>query len=209
MTGKVPCRVRVTAKVDYAVRAAMVLARAADADAGPVKGEQIGADQQIPRQVPREHPERAAPERASCAASAAPRAATGWPSSPDAVAIADIIRAVEGPLATVRGERAEQLDYGDEAGALQDMWVAVRASLRSVLEQVTLADVVAADLPPSRAGAGRRPGQLELGAAHQPRSTHSCRWGRSVPMRGLVAVAGQHDGVGIERGEQPPVDRRR
>ena len=49
-------------------------------------------------------------------------------------------------MATVRGERAEQLVYHD-TGALQEMWVAVRASLRSVLEQVTLAHLVSGELP--------------------------------------------------------------
>ena len=137
---------RVTAKVDYAVRAAMVLARASDAGSGPMKGEQIGTDQQIPVK----YLENILSELRQSGLVRSQRGADGgyWlAKDPDDVAIADIIRAVEGPLATVRGERAEQLDYGDRAGSLQDMWIAVRASLRSVLERVTLADVVAAKLP--------------------------------------------------------------
>jgi Rrf2 family protein len=139
--------VRVTAKVDYAVRAAMVLTRAAADDAGPMKGEQIGADQNIPVK----YLENILSELRQAGIVRSQRGAEGgyWLARPaNTVAIADIIRAVEGPLATVRGERAEQLDYGEDAGGLQDMWVAVRASLRSVLEQVTLADVVASELPP-------------------------------------------------------------
>ncbi len=137
---------RVTAKVDYAVRAAMVLARAADGDGGPVKGERIGTEQHIPVK----YLENILSELRQSGIVRSQRGAEGgyWlAKSSDAVTIADIIRAVEGPLATVRGERAEQLDYGEGSGALQPMWVAVRASLRSVLEQVTLADVVASKLP--------------------------------------------------------------
>jgi len=136
---------RVTAKVDYAVRASMVLARAA-ADGRPVKGEQIGTEQDIPVK----YLENILSELRQGGLVRSQRGADGgyWlAKAPDAITIADIIRAVEGPLATVRGERAEQLDYGDGTGALQDMWVAVRASLRSVLEQVTLADVTDKKLP--------------------------------------------------------------
>jgi Rrf2 family protein len=140
--------VRVTAKVDYAVRAAMVLARAYDAGSGPMKGEHIGSDQHIPVK----YLENILSELRQGGLVRSQRGADGgyWlAKSPAEVSIADIIRAVEGPLATVRGERAEQLDYGDDTGALQEMWVAVRASLRSVLEKVTLADVVSAKLPRS------------------------------------------------------------
>jgi Rrf2 family protein len=140
--------VRVTAKVDYAVRAAMVLARASDAGDGPMKGEQIGTDQDIPVK----YLENILSELRQGGLVRSQRGAEGgyWlAKAPTDVSIADIIRAVEGPLATVRGERAEQLDYGDDAGALQDMWIAVRASLRAVLEKVTLADVVSSNLPRS------------------------------------------------------------
>ena len=58
-----------------------------------------------------------------------------------------MIRAVEGPLANVRGLSPEELDYEGSAAKLRDVWVALRASVRSVLEQVTLADVARGDLP--------------------------------------------------------------
>ena len=138
---------RVTAKVDYAVRASMVLARAA-ADGRPVKGEQIGTEQEIPVK----YLENILSELRQGGLVRSLRGADGgyWLAKPaEKIAIADIIRAVEGPLATVRGERAEQLNYGDGAGSLQDMWVAVRASLRAVLENVTLAELVTGDLPPN------------------------------------------------------------
>ena len=71
-----------------------------------------------------------------------------WLARPaEEVSIADIIRAVEGPLADVRGVRPESLDYAEGLETLQRMWVALRASLRGVLEQVTLADLRDGKLP--------------------------------------------------------------
>src|SRR2546421_8601055 len=67
--------------------------------------------------------------------------------APQAITIADIIRAVEGPLANVQGVRPEALEFDGSAEPLRRMWVCVRASLRSVLEHVTLADLVAGRLP--------------------------------------------------------------
>jgi DNA-binding IscR family transcriptional regulator len=59
-----------------------------------------------------------------------------------------VIRAVEGPLANVRGIRPDELEYSGAAERLRDVWIAVRANLRSVLEEVTLADVAHGRLPP-------------------------------------------------------------
>ena len=114
-------------------------------DDGPVKGDRIGADQEIPVK----YLENILSELRQSGLVRSQRGAEGgyWLArGADEISIADIIRAVEGPLATVRGERAEQLAYHD-TGALQEMWVAVRASLRSVLEQVTLAHLVSGELP--------------------------------------------------------------
>lgn len=63
------------------------------------------------------------------------------------ITVADVVRAVDGPLAEVRGERPEVTSYEGPAEKLQDVWIAVRASLRSVLEHVTLADIVGDKLP--------------------------------------------------------------
>lgn len=65
----------------------------------------------------------------------------------DAITLADIIRAVDGPLTEVRGERPEEIQYLGAAQPLQEVWVALRAQERAILEGVTLADIVAADLP--------------------------------------------------------------
>ena len=61
--------------------------------------------------------------------------------------MADIIRAVEGPLADVHGTPPETVEYGGAATHLQAVWVATRSALRAVLEEVTVADVVAGTLP--------------------------------------------------------------
>jgi Rrf2 family protein len=73
-----------------------------------------------------------------------------WLAKPAAeISVADVIRAIDGPLAWVRGVRPEDLDYAGPARALQDVWIAARASLREVLEVVTLADVAGGRLPAS------------------------------------------------------------
>jgi len=67
---------------------------------------------------------------------------------PDEISLADVIRAVEGPLANVRGMSPEALEYEGSAERLREVWVALRSSIRAVLEQVTLADVAKGELPP-------------------------------------------------------------
>ena len=136
---------RVSAKADYAVRAALQLAAAAD---GPVKGETIAEAQDIPLRFL----ENILAELRHAGLVQSQRGAEGgyWLSrKPSEVKIADIIRAVEGPLASVRWERPEELDYQGVAEPLRDVWIALRANIRAVLEVVTLADVVDRDLPPS------------------------------------------------------------
>jgi len=66
---------------------------------------------------------------------------------PKDITVADLIRAVEGPLANVQGVRPEDLEFQGSAQPLQRMWVCVRAGLRGVLEHVTVADLVAGKLP--------------------------------------------------------------
>jgi Rrf2 family protein len=136
--------VRVSAKADYAVRAAAELAAA---DEGPIKGERLSEAQDIPLQFL----EHILLELKHSGIVRARRGAKGgyWlAKSPDDVTIAEIIRAVEGPIANVQSMPPEEIVYEGNSKALQDVWIAVRASLRSVLEQVTLADLVSGDLPP-------------------------------------------------------------
>jgi Rrf2 family protein len=137
---------RVTAKVDYAVRAAAMLATCARSDGGPVKGDRIAREQQIPVK----YLENILSELRQAGIVRSQRGADGgyWLARPaEEITVADVIRAVEGPLAHVRGERAENLEYPEGTGGLQELWIAVRAALRSVLEHTTLADVADNDLP--------------------------------------------------------------
>ncbi len=134
---------RVTAKVDYAVRAAVELAAAGD---GPVKGERIAEAQQIPLKFL----ENILLELKHAGLVQSQRGAEGgyWLARPPAeIALAEVIRAVEGPIANVRGERPEQVEYAGAAEQLREVWIAVRANLRAVLERVTVADVAAGRLP--------------------------------------------------------------
>jgi Rrf2 family protein len=134
---------RVSAKVDYALRASVELAAARD---GPMKGEQISRAQGIPLKFL----ENILLELRHHGLVASQRGVEGgyWLARPaDEITVADVIRAVEGPLANVRGTRPEDVSYVGPAEPLQSVWIAVRANLRAVLESVTLAHLAAGDLP--------------------------------------------------------------
>src|SRR5215210_2106859 len=135
---------RISAKADYAVRAALELAAAPEGE--PVKGERLAEAQQIPLQFL----EHILLELKHARLIQARRGAKGgyWLArDPAEITIADVIRAVEGPLANIREAAPEDLHYGGPAEKLRDVWVAVRAGLRAVLENVTLADIATGDLP--------------------------------------------------------------
>ena len=134
---------RISAKVDYAVRAAVELAAGGDQ---PVKGEVIAESQDIPLKFL----ENILGELNHVGIVASRRGAQGgyWLAKPaEEIVLADIVRAVEGPLATVRGQGPESLEYKGEAEPLQKVWIAVRANLRAIMDEVTLADVVSGKLP--------------------------------------------------------------
>jgi Rrf2 family protein len=136
---------RTTAKADYAVRAAVELAAAAAGE--PVKAEQIAEAQSIPLNFL----ENILAELRRAGIVESRRGAAGGyllARPPEEVSLADVIRAVEGPLANVRGMSPDLLEYEGSAEKLRDVWVALRSSVRSVLEQVTLADVAKGELPP-------------------------------------------------------------
>ncbi len=136
---------RVSAKSDYAVRALVELA--AGDEGTPVKGEAISTAQDIPMPFL----ENILSELRHSGLVQSRRGAEGgyWLSRlPREVSIADVIRAVEGPLATVRGQPPDELRYTGSAEPLARVWIALRSNIRDVLEHVTLADVVADELPP-------------------------------------------------------------
>jgi Rrf2 family protein len=135
--------VRVSAKADYAIRALVELAAAGD---GPVKGERLAQGQSIPGNFLENI--MVALRHAGLVRSQ--RGAEGgyWLARPAAeISLAQIIRAVDGPLANVRGLPPEEVEFPGAAEPLREVWIAVRASMRRVLETVTLADVVSGDLP--------------------------------------------------------------
>jgi Rrf2 family protein len=137
--------VRTTAKADYAVRAAVELA--ASSGEGPVKAELLAEAQSIPLNFL----ENILAELRRAGIVESRRGAAGGyllAKAPEDVSLADVIRAVEGPLANVRGLSPDALEYEGSAEPLREVWVALRASVRAVLEQVTLADVAKGELPP-------------------------------------------------------------
>jgi Rrf2 family protein len=136
---------RVSARVDYAVRA---LAELAAASEGPVKGDTIATRQAIPLNFLENILSDL--RRAGIVASQRGSAGGYWLSVPaGSVTIADVVRLVEGPLADVRGAPPEDLDYSGPAAVLREVWVATRANLRAVLEVVTIGDLAAGRLPDS------------------------------------------------------------
>jgi Rrf2 family protein len=137
---------RVSAKADYAVRAAAELAAAEAAEDGPVKGERLATAQDIPLQFL----EHILLELKHQGLVRARRGAKGgyWLARPaDEVTVADVVRAVEGPIANVQSMPPESIEYAGNAESLRDVWIAVRANIRSVLEEVTLADLVSGRMP--------------------------------------------------------------
>jgi Rrf2 family protein len=135
--------VRVSAKADYALRATIELAAAGD---GPIKGERIAQAQEIPLKFL----ENILGDLRHAGLVRSQRGVDGgyWLARPaDEITVAAVVRAVEGPIANVRGIGPEQVSYAGSAERLRDVWIAVRANLRAVLEQVTIADLARGALP--------------------------------------------------------------
>jgi Rrf2 family protein len=137
--------VKVTAKADYAVRAVLVLAAA--------NGELMKADLVAEaQQIPRHFLDNILNDLRRAGIVATQRGAEGGSRlarPAEDISIADVMRAIEGPLAGVRDVRPEALSYEGAAARLPEVWVAVRAALRGVLEHVSVADVAAGRLPKS------------------------------------------------------------
>lgn len=134
---------RVTAKVEYAVRAATQMARTAT---GAHSARSIAETAQLPLQFTENI---LADLRRGGLVSTKRGVDAGYllARPAEAITVADIIRAVEGPLADVHGVRPEELEYEPGNEALQHLWIAVRANLRTVLEHVTLAHLASGKLP--------------------------------------------------------------
>lgn len=151
--------VRISARADYAVRASIELA-VAHPGGQATKGEAIGRAQSIPVHFL----ENLLADLRHHGIVRSQRGVDGgyWLAKPPAdISLADVIRAVEGPLASLRGLAPEDVGYSGHAECLLGVWIAVRAAVRDVVENVTLADLVAGELPPSVQQLAARPGAWE------------------------------------------------
>src|ERR1700704_636323 len=134
----------VTAKADYAVRAVVELA--GSSQSAPRKVDQVAQAQQIPLSFL----ENILTQLRSAGMVRSQRGPEGgyWLAQPaKEVTLAQVIRAVEGPLGGGRGQRPEEIEYNGSAEVLQQVWIALRSNLRKVLDHVTVADVAAGKLP--------------------------------------------------------------
>lgn len=137
---------RVSARADYAIRALIELAAAEGGS--HVRGESIARAQSIPAK----YLENLLADLRRARLIGSQRGLQGGyrlarPAS--SITLADVIRAIDGPLAGVRDAAPEDVSYPGAAASLRDVWVALRASMRAVLETTTLADVAAGRLPAS------------------------------------------------------------
>ena len=129
---------RVSAKVDYALRAMTELAAASPS---LMTGEQLATAQKIPPKFL----ESILAQLRNGGLVASQRGAEGGyrlAKPPEEISIADVIRELEGPIATVRGARPDELEYSGPAMPLRDIWLELRSQMRGVLEQTTLADLI-------------------------------------------------------------------
>jgi Rrf2 family protein len=173
--------VEIPAKVDYAVRAMAELAVAAPGHS--VKAEDIAEAQSIPhvflKSILREL-------RMAQLVSAHRGVDGGYRLARPAreITIADIVRSVNGPLATVRGLRPEELDYEGSAAHLQEVWVILRANMRDVLERVTVESLVSGSLPKRLASIGEKPDAWRSGSnRHASNQASPRQHSRRVPRR--------------------------
>ncbi|WP_407320247.1 Rrf2 family transcriptional regulator [Isoptericola halotolerans] len=135
---------RISAKADYAVRASIELA--AVTDGAPVSAEVLASAQDVPHRFL----EAILRDLRRDGIVASRRGVGGGyvlARPADRITVADVVRAVDGPLVYVRDQRPSDLDYSGSAASLLHVWVALRANVRAVLAQVTLADLAAGAVP--------------------------------------------------------------
>jgi Rrf2 family protein len=136
-------RVHVSAKADYAIRAALELARA---NGAPMKAKAVAEAQSIPASF-LEHILLDLRHHGLVASQRGAHGGYRLAQSAEQITLAQVIRAVDGPLTYVRGTRPEAIDYSAGAESLKQVWIALRANVRAVLDVVTLADVASESLP--------------------------------------------------------------
>ncbi|WP_055491250.1 Rrf2 family transcriptional regulator [Streptomyces sp. TP-A0356] len=146
---------RISARADYAVRAALQLA--ASRDDAPLKAEAIADAQDIPHKFL----ESILNDMRRGGLVLSQRGGNGGyrlARPADSISIADVIRTVDGPLVSVRGVRPPELSYSGAAESLLPLWIALRSNVREILEGVSLAEVASAQLPDAVAALTNTPG---------------------------------------------------
>ncbi|MFE1559898.1 RrF2 family transcriptional regulator [Streptomyces sp. NPDC058734] len=146
---------RISARADYAVRAALQLA--ASQDDGPLKAEAIADAQDIPHKFL----EGILNDMRRGGLVLSQRGGNGGyrlARPARSISIADVIRVVDGPLVSVRGVRPPDLSYTGPAQSLLPLWIALRANVREILDGVSLADVASSDLPAPVSALTQAPG---------------------------------------------------
>ncbi|AZM87526.1 MULTISPECIES: RrF2 family transcriptional regulator [Streptomyces] len=146
---------RISARADYAVRAALQLA--ASQDDGPLKAEAIADAQDIPHKFL----EGILNDMRRGGLVLSQRGGNGGyrlARPARSISIADVIRVVDGPLVSVRGVRPPDLSYSGPAQSLLPLWIALRANVREILDGVSLADVASSELPSSVSALADAPG---------------------------------------------------
>jgi len=135
---------RVSAKSDYALRA--LIEMAGRTDSTPVSAEELGRRQEIPHGFLQAI---LADLRRSGVVVSQRGQSGGWRLSgkPEDITVADVIRAVDGPLVSVYGLRPEAVEYNETAAVLQHVWIAARSSLREVFEEVSIQMLADGALP--------------------------------------------------------------
>jgi Rrf2 family protein len=138
--------VRLNARVDYALRAVVELVAAEATAHRPVTAERLASAQEIPLKFLESILLQL--RRGGIVSSQRGPEGGYWLARPaDEISLADVIRIIDGPLANIRGQRPEQLGYQGAAAALQEVWIALRASEREILDLVTIANVAKGKLP--------------------------------------------------------------
>ncbi|MEU9099989.1 Rrf2 family transcriptional regulator [Streptomyces sp. NPDC048361] len=146
---------RISARADYAVRAALQLA--ASSDAGPLKAEAIADAQNIPHKFL----EGILNDMRRGGLVLSRRGGNGGyrlAKPAESISIADVIRVVDGPLVSVRGVRPPELSYTGPAESLLPLWIALRSNVREILDGVSLAEVATAQLPTAVSALADTPG---------------------------------------------------
>lgn len=134
---------RLSARVDYALRACLALTEAGDVW---TPAERVATAQQIPAKFCESILLQL--RRGGIVESRrGPDGGHRLAGDPHRISLADVIRVVDGPLVGVRGQRPEHVDYTGAAATLQDVWIALRANERKILESVSLHDVATSNLP--------------------------------------------------------------